>query len=111
VQLSYTTVIAELISKKHCGIALSVLFGFMLLTDCFGVPFTRLFILNTKAGWKWLYYIDIIFSGLTTILYYLCYQIRLVRRLPRAMAQAKRSHYYLDIRCLQYRVLRKAVNC
>jgi MFS family permease len=73
VQLSFPTLIGELVPNKHRAVAN----GFILLTavpfSVFGPVVARSFILRTSAGWRWSYYLNIIVSVIVITLFFLFY--------------------------------------
>ncbi|KAK5712565.1 hypothetical protein LTR17_017946 [Elasticomyces elasticus] len=70
---SYAFVIGELVPVKHRFLANAVIFAFSIPTAGFGAAVSTAFILYTKAGWRWVYYLLIILNGVTAVLYALFY--------------------------------------
>ena len=70
---SYAFVIGELVPVKYRFMANGLLFVFSIPTAGFGAALSTAFILYTKAGWRWCYYLLIILNGLTALLYTLFY--------------------------------------
>ncbi|KAL1909663.1 hypothetical protein Sste5344_004511 [Sporothrix stenoceras] len=73
VQLSFGIVIGELIPNKYRGLGISCIFVSALPTTAFGPVIIRAIIDNTKAGWRWSYYINVIILAITVALFYFCY--------------------------------------
>lgn len=67
-QLSFSICLAELIPNKWRGYNNALLFFMAVPFSTFGPIIARNFIANTSAGWRWSYYINLIISGLATIL-------------------------------------------
>ncbi|KAF2473138.1 trichothecene efflux pump [Lindgomyces ingoldianus] len=72
-QLSFGIVLGELVPNKHRGPIVTLVFLSSLPFAVFGPIIARLFILHTAAGWRWSYYLGIILSGITIILYQFLY--------------------------------------
>ncbi|KAF2019705.1 fungal trichothecene efflux pump [Aaosphaeria arxii CBS 175.79] len=72
-QLSFGIVLGELVPNKHRGPVVTLVFLSSLPFAVFGPIIARLFIQNTAAGWRWSYYLGIILSGVTIILYQFLY--------------------------------------
>lgn len=93
-QLSFGIVLGELVPNKHRGPIVTLVFMSSLpfagmsniliprpplyqpsysQSPVFGPIIARLFIQNTAAGWRWSYYLGIILSGITVILYQFLY--------------------------------------
>ncbi|KAF2669510.1 fungal trichothecene efflux pump [Microthyrium microscopicum] len=72
-QLSFGFILGELVSNKHRGIAVSAIFFSSMPFAVFGPSIARAFILHTGAGWRWSYYLGIIISTLSGILYQFFY--------------------------------------
>ncbi|KPI38213.1 putative HC-toxin efflux carrier TOXA [Cyphellophora attinorum] len=66
---SYTSVLSEMVPVKHRFPAQSFIYLWQLPTAGFGPALAYIFILNTKAGWRWCYYYNIIWNALTLILF------------------------------------------
>ncbi|KAL4734772.1 major facilitator superfamily domain-containing protein [Aspergillus similis] len=60
VQLSYATVISELVPNKHRGVALGCLALSTIPTQALGPIIGHAFVLHTKQGWRWALYLSII---------------------------------------------------
>ncbi|KAK6366829.1 hypothetical protein LTS17_010380 [Exophiala oligosperma] len=73
VQLSFPLLLGELVANKHRGPISALVFLAVTPFGVFGPAFARLFILNTAAGWRWNFYLGIIFSGITTLLLFFFY--------------------------------------
>jgi MFS family permease len=73
VQLSFAVVISELVPNKWRGYCIGALFFSSMPFAAFGPVIARSFILHTSAGWRWSYYLNIIVSGITVVLFYLFY--------------------------------------
>jgi MFS family permease len=72
-QLSFGIVMGELVPNRLRGPVITMVFLSSLPFAVFGPVIARLFIDNTAAKWRWSYYLGIIFSGLTMILYQFFY--------------------------------------
>jgi MFS family permease len=72
-QLSFGIIMGELVSNKMRGVAVTVIFLSSLPFAVFGPSIARAFILHTGAGWRWSYYLGIIVSTLSGILYQFFY--------------------------------------
>ena len=93
-QLSFGIVLGELVPNKHRGPVVTLVFlsslpfagkyylrgssPFYCQEGCslllvFGPIIARTFILKTAAGWRWSYYLGIILSGITILLYQFLY--------------------------------------
>lgn len=70
---SYAFVIGELVPLKYRFMANGILFLFSMPTAGFGAAISTAFILYTKAGWRWCYYLLIILNGVTALLYFFFY--------------------------------------
>lgn len=73
VQLSFPILLGELVSNKHRGPIAAAVFLVVSPFSIFGPAFARLFIINTAAGWRWNFYLGIIFSAITVILLFFFY--------------------------------------
>jgi MFS family permease len=73
VQLSFAVVISELVPNKWRGYSIGALFFSSMPFAAFGPVIARAFILNTSAGWRWSYYLNIIVSGITVVLFFFFY--------------------------------------
>ena len=72
-QLSFGIIIGELVPNKYRGPAVTMVFLSSLPFAVFGPAIARLFIENTAAGWRWSYYLGIIISVITVILFIFLY--------------------------------------
>ncbi|KAH8658641.1 fungal trichothecene efflux pump [Tricladium varicosporioides] len=72
-QLSFGIVLGELVPNKHRGPIVTLVFLSSLPFAVFGPIIARTFIDKTAAGWRWSYYLGIIMSGVSLILYQICY--------------------------------------
>lgn len=72
-QLSFGIVLGELVPNKHRGPIIGFVFMTSLPFAVFGPVIARSLIENTAAGWRWSYYIGIILSGITMVLYQFLY--------------------------------------
>jgi MFS family permease len=70
---SYAFIIGELVPMKHRFMVCSSLFPFSYPTAGFGAAVSTAFILYTSAGWRWAYYMLIIFNTITLALYAVFY--------------------------------------
>ncbi|KAF2434010.1 fungal trichothecene efflux pump [Tothia fuscella] len=73
VQLSFAVVISELVPNKWRGYAIGALFSSSFPFAAFVPVIAQSFILNTSAGWRWSYYLNIIVAGIAVVLFYLFY--------------------------------------
>jgi len=73
VQISFTVAIAELVPNKHRPLWVSGIFLSAFQIACFGPVIAQTLATNTKAGWRWSFYLDIIVSGLSVVLFYFFY--------------------------------------
>ncbi|KAL4810449.1 fungal trichothecene efflux pump [Aspergillus unguis] len=73
VQMSYATVVSELVPNKHRGIALGFLALSTVPTQAFGAIIGHALVQYTKQGWRWVFYLSIITHCLCITLYFLCY--------------------------------------
>jgi len=60
IQLSYGTVVQELVPLKHRGHMAAFILSFIIPGAAFGPIIAKAFIVHTKAGWRWNYYLTII---------------------------------------------------
>ncbi|KAI8627941.1 trichothecene efflux pump [Xylariaceae sp. FL1651] len=67
-QLSFGIILGELVPNKYRGPIINVVFLAALPFAVFGPVFARLLIQNTAAGWRWCYYMAIIFGVITVAL-------------------------------------------
>ena len=72
-QLSFGIVLGELVPNKQRGPIVTLCFYSSLPFAVFGPLIARLFIQNTSAGWRWSYYIGIIFSVIALALFQFLY--------------------------------------
>ncbi|KAF2836149.1 fungal trichothecene efflux pump [Patellaria atrata CBS 101060] len=72
-QLSFGIVLGELVPNKQRGPIVTLVFLSSLPFAVFGPIIARSFIDNTKQGWRWSYYLGIIFAGITLVLYQFLY--------------------------------------
>ncbi|KAH8649279.1 trichothecene efflux pump [Xylariales sp. PMI_506] len=72
-QLSYAIVLGELVPNSLRGPISSLAYLGSLPFAVFGPIIARTLINTTASGWRWSYYLGIIISGITLILYYLFY--------------------------------------
>ena len=61
-QLSFNYIITELVPIRDRFYVLALIFLFAIPFSSFGPVIARLFIVHTTAGWRWCYYVNIIFS-------------------------------------------------
>jgi MFS family permease len=72
-QLSFSVIIGELVPNRARGpYNVIVLFSSMPFA-VFGPVIARAFIQHTEGSWRWSYYLGIILSGMSIILYFLFY--------------------------------------
>jgi MFS family permease len=72
-QLSFGIVVGELVPNVMRGPAVTVVFLSSLPFAVFGPSIARALIANTAAGWRWSYYLGIIFSALALVLFHFLY--------------------------------------
>jgi MFS family permease len=72
-QLSFGITIGELVPNKLRGPAITMVFLSSLPFAVFGPSIARAFIIHTAAGWRWSYYLGIIISAVSLILYQFFY--------------------------------------
>ncbi|KAI1320317.1 trichothecene efflux pump [Xylariaceae sp. FL0255] len=72
-QLSFGIILGELVPNKWRGPIINVCFLAALPFAVFGPIFARLLIQNTAAGWRWCYYMAIIFSVLAVVINFFFY--------------------------------------
>jgi MFS family permease len=72
-QLSFGIIMGELVPNKLRGPAVTMIFLSSLPFAVFGPSIARAFILHTAQGWRWSYYIGIIISFLSLVLYVFFY--------------------------------------
>ena len=70
---SYAFVMGELVPVKWRFIWNAAVFAFSIPTAGFGAAVSTAFILYTKQGWRWCYYLLIIANGVTALLYTIFY--------------------------------------
>ncbi|KAK3713537.1 hypothetical protein LTR37_008495 [Vermiconidia calcicola] len=61
-QLSFNYIITELVPIRDRFYVLALIFLFAIPFSSFGPVIARLFIVHTTAGWRWCYYVNIIFK-------------------------------------------------
>ncbi|KAH7175466.1 fungal trichothecene efflux pump [Dactylonectria macrodidyma] len=72
-QLSFGIVLGELVPNKHRGPIIGFVFMTSMPFAVFGPIIARSLIENTEQGWRWSYYIGIILSTITLVLYQFLY--------------------------------------
>jgi MFS family permease len=72
-QLSFGIVLGELVPNKQRGPIVTLVFMSSLPFAVFGPIIARKFIDSTVAGWRWSYYLGIIFGVITVVLYQFLY--------------------------------------
>lgn len=72
-QLSFGIILGELVPNKLRGPIVTITFMSSLPFAVFGPVIARAFILNTSSGWRWSYYLGIIFEVITLVLYQFLY--------------------------------------
>jgi MFS family permease len=70
---SYAFIVGELVPMKHRFTVCATLFIFSYPTAGFGAAISTAFILYTKQGWRWCYYLLIILNAITLAFYVLFY--------------------------------------
>jgi predicted MFS family arabinose efflux permease len=96
VQISFTVAIAELVPKKHRPIWISAIFFSSFEISCFGPVIAQTLVTNTKAGWRWSFYLDIIATGLSVLLFFFFYHppdFKLLHKNRSRMEQLKRTDF------------------
>ena len=96
VQISFTVAIAELVPNKHCLLWIAALFFSSVEIACFGPVIAQKLVTDTKAGWRWSFYLDIIVAGLATLLFFLFYHppnFQLLHKNRSKMEQLKRMDF------------------
>lgn len=73
VQLTFPTIISELVANKHRPYGVAALFVASLPVGAFGPVIARAFVQNTERGWRWCYYINIMTTAITITLFYFFY--------------------------------------
>ncbi|KAI9735366.1 MAG: hypothetical protein M1818_006561 [Claussenomyces sp. TS43310] len=73
VQLSYGTVVNELVPNKARGYMAAFILFFTTPGAAFGPVIAKAFIAHTKSGWRWNYYLGIITNAIAIILLLLFY--------------------------------------
>jgi MFS family permease len=72
-QLSFGIVLGELVPNKQRGPVITVVFLSSLPFAVFGPVIARSLISDTEQGWRWSFYIGIILSVVTLVLYWFLY--------------------------------------
>jgi MFS family permease len=72
-QLGFTIALAELVPKKSRGYLNAGLFCASLPFATFGTVIARALATNTKAGWRWCYYLNVITTILAIVLFFFFY--------------------------------------
>ncbi|KAL1889494.1 hypothetical protein Sste5346_008872 [Sporothrix stenoceras] len=72
-QLTFPYIIQELVPNKHRGIVQGVMIIGVLPFAGFGSLIAREFINNPNLGWRWCYWLNVVFNGAALILLVLCY--------------------------------------
>jgi len=70
---SYPFIMGEIVPMKYRFATNAFVYLFQLPTSCFGPAMAYVFILHTKAGWRWCYYYLIIWNALALVLFTLFY--------------------------------------
>ncbi|KAL5362255.1 fungal trichothecene efflux pump [Aspergillus floccosus] len=73
IQISFTTAASELVPNKIRGIVISAMFFASFEIACFGPVIGQALVTNTKATWRWAYYLNIIVSAIAVICFYFFY--------------------------------------
>lgn len=73
---SVAYVVAELVPMKHRYLVLGLMFLWMVPVVALGPAVAWGFVLHTKAGWRWCYYLMTITNGISTILWLIFYHVR-----------------------------------
>jgi MFS family permease len=96
VQISFTVAIAELVPNKHRPLWIAAIFFSSVEIACFGPVIAQKLVTDTKAGWRWSFYLDIIVAGLATLLFFLFYHppnFQLLHKNRGKMEQLKRMDF------------------
>jgi MFS family permease len=72
-QLTYTFVLAELVPNEKRALVNAGLSLWVMPFSVMGPAIARLFVSNTKLGWRWSYYLNVITCGLSVVLFYFFY--------------------------------------
>ncbi|CAK7214682.1 hypothetical protein SBRCBS47491_002235 [Sporothrix bragantina] len=72
-QLTFPYIIQELVPNKHRGVVQGAMIVGVLPFAGFGSLIAREFINNPNLGWRWCYWLNVIFNGVALILLTLCY--------------------------------------
>jgi MFS family permease len=75
VQISFIVAISELVPNKHRPLWVAAIFFSSFEIACFGPVIAQSLQANTKAGWRWCFYMDIIFAGVAVVLFYFFYHL------------------------------------
>lgn len=70
---AFNFVISEIVPMKYRFWALGGLFFFTLPTNGFNTIIATAFIVHTKQGWRWCYYLTLILDAIATVLYFTFY--------------------------------------
>ncbi|KAL1889584.1 hypothetical protein Sste5346_008833 [Sporothrix stenoceras] len=73
VQLSFPLILGELVPNKHRAHANMAAYIVGLPFSAFGPVIARAFILQTKLGWRWPYFVSAILSVFAVVLLFFCY--------------------------------------
>jgi MFS family permease len=73
VQLSYGTVVQELVPYNKRGLMAAFILTFVVPGAVFGPVIAKGFQVHTSAGWRWNYYLSIIVNGIALVLLFIYY--------------------------------------
>lgn len=73
VQISFTFAVSELVPNKHRPIVVAAVFSSGVEFAAFGPVVAQSLIVNTTAGWRWIYYLNIIVTGGAALDFFLFY--------------------------------------
>jgi MFS family permease len=71
--LSYPLILGELVPMKYRFIAGATVYMFAIPTNCLGGGIATAFVLYTEKGWRWSYYLCIIFNAIAALSWYFFY--------------------------------------
>ena len=72
-QLTFPYIIQELVPNKHRGVVQGAMIVGVLPFAGFGSLIAREFINSPHLGWRWCYWLNVIFNGVALVLLTLCY--------------------------------------
>ena len=72
-QQLYPLLVQELVPNKHRGLAQGAISVAVLPTLGFAPLLARAMVANPSLGWRWCYWVNVIVSGVSLVLYAICY--------------------------------------